>query len=139
MSWSRRRTLQVVRHTATDSKLVAAAINNAACQGCRGCTGATSHPVDIDLQKSDLIQHKIRSLQIGQTVELELPEAMLLALSSVVYLLPVLLMLFFTVCCDLLFAASEAQIAASAFVGLGLGLACIVFLVRRCDLISQNI
>ncbi len=83
---------------------------------------ATDSPISL------FHQYGLHSLKTGQSFELEVPAGMLLALSSVVYVLPVVLMLFFMLCCDLFFGASEAQIALSAFVGFGAGLSAIVFL-----------
>jgi|GEM_PF-4667218 len=82
---------------------------------------------NIELPVKLLQRREMPPLIIGQALEMEAPAGMLLGLSSVVYLSPVVLMLFSMVCCSLLFPASEALIAVSAILGLGVGLGSIVF------------
>lgn len=78
--------------------------------------------------RSQVIDALSHPLKTGSSIDLQIPGAMLLALSSVVYLLPIILMLFFTVCCDVLLSANEGYVAMSAAAGFCLGLVAIVFL-----------
>ncbi len=128
-----RRTMRVVRQSSDAGyRLTELPDVTAACTRCGGCMSALNNPdgsvaVGINLPKSLSIRQDARLLKSGQLIEIAVPSKILLALSSVVYLLPVVLMLFFAVSCDLLFAASEVQVAGSAVVGLCLGLGSIVF------------
>lgn len=125
-----RRVLQVVKQTA-DANCSFAPVGDNACNRCGGCTSGlmngASVSSEIILPYSLLKKQNLPPLKIGQSLDAMVPATMLLALSSLVYLLPVVLMLFFSVSCDLLLDASEAQIAGSAVVGLCLGLGSVVF------------
>ena len=66
-------------------------------------------------------------VKVGDYVEIKAPAGMLLALSSVFYLAPAILMLFFAVSCSFLYPDSEALVAVSAAIGLGVGLGAIIF------------
>lgn len=128
-----RRTMRVVRQTSDAGyELAEPAGLIPACSRCGSCASALNSPdvtaaVAINLPKSLLVQQNVRPVKNGQLIEIAVPSAILIALSSVVYLLPVLLMLFFAVSSDLLFAASESQVAGSAVVGLCLGLGSTAF------------
>ncbi len=87
--------------------------------GCSGCSRSN----ELMALPADLIGGKVNS--VGDSVQFEASGLMLLALSSLVYLSPVLLMLLFSVCCSLIYPASEAMVALSAAVGLGVGLGAI--------------
>lgn len=68
------------------------------------------------------------TIRVGDSVVLEAPSGLLLALSSVIYLVPVILMLFFAVSCGFLYSDSEAAVAVSAAIGLGIGLGAIILI-----------
>ena len=67
------------------------------------------------------------SVRVGDSIAIEAPGSLLLALSSVFYLAPAILMLFFAVSCSFLYPDSEALVALAAACGLGLGLGAILF------------
>jgi len=70
---------------------------------------------------------KTDTIEVGDSIQIEAPASMLLALSLVFYLAPAILMLFFAVTCSFLYPESEALVAVSAAGGIGLGLGVIVF------------
>jgi len=67
------------------------------------------------------------AVRVGDSIAIEAPGSLLLALSSVFYLAPAILMLFFAVSCSFLYPDSEALVALAAACGLGLGLGAILF------------
>jgi len=86
------------------------------------------------------------AVRVGDTVALEAPASLLLTLSSVIYLAPVILMLFFAVSCGFLYPDSEAAVAVSAVIGLSVGLGVIVLiepalrlLITKKLLLSSNL
>lgn len=112
---------ELVSHSSTRS-----AVLNSCCSSCGGCGGLADKKI-IDFQiPASFRQLSPAVVKVGETVEVMAPQGVLLTLSSVVYFLPVLLMLFFSVCGDLLFPSSEVIVALSAVFGLGLGLGTIV-------------
>ncbi len=99
------------------------------CGSCGACAGRSArNTINFEIPATAGRQNSI-ALNPGDTVEVTAPAGVLLTLSSVVYFLPVVLMLFFSVCGDLLFPSSEARVALSAVFGLGLGFGAI-FLLR---------
>ena len=70
---------------------------------------------------------KTEPVRVGDSIAIEAPGSLLLALSSVFYLAPAILMLFFAVSCSFLYPDSEALVALAAACGLGLGLGAILF------------
>ena len=93
----------------------------------------TKSPITIELPSSSFAVSRAsaagraEAVRIGDSVTIEAPGSMLLALSSVFYLAPAILMLFFAVSCSFLYPDSEALVALAAACGLGLGLGAILF------------
>jgi len=126
---SHRRTLVVVQQSVASTSCEIFS-DRSSCGQCNGCSGLFKGESDdaSGIELTGRLQVQVgRDIRIGDTLELQAPAQMLLALSSVIYLSPVVLMLFFTVCCGILYPGSEAAVAISAAVGLALGLSALVF------------
>jgi len=171
MDTPHRRILRVVRQS-EESTTCELPAGNRACGSCRGCSflsangvAATSDPSAQSSVKVELPSGLIPGagthpasnadsnagsarvgVREGDFIVIEAPASLLLALSSVFYLAPAILMLFFSVCCSILYPNSEALVAVSAAGGLSVGLGVIIFfgpalrsLVTRQLIVRSNI
>ncbi len=91
---------------------------SAGCGGCPASSGMVALPPELLDGKANAV---------GDSLHFEASGLMLLALSSLVYLSPVVLMLLFSVCCRLIYPESEVMIALSAVIGLSAGLGAVYF------------
>ena len=133
MDRSHRRILRVVHQSATSTTCELPARSGLCCAGsCGGCSWLTSGASRSTAQTpgielpSALVRAPGDSIRVGDSIELEAPAGMLLALSLVFYLVPAILMLFFAVSCSFLYPESEALTAVAAFGGLSIGLGAII-------------
>jgi len=89
---------------------------------CVGCgQSRTAEPVRVSLPAS-LIASSDHTIGSDGSFELSIRGEMLIALSSLVYLSPVVLMLLFCAGCSVLYPGQESRIALAAAIGLGIGL-----------------
>ncbi|MEM7259596.1 MAG: SoxR reducing system RseC family protein, partial [Pseudomonadota bacterium] len=109
------------------------------CKGCNGqCLGLASGEKIVRLPRS--IVESVAHVQVGDELQLSLPRPMLMSLSSLVYLLPVVLMLLFAIACQFLFGGSEAATVLAALIGLGAGfVVCHIAAKRLAPAISEQI
>jgi len=122
----------VVGHTGKNTRCQTIA-EPQSCGACRACSiGQQNHTTNAENTSADtviislpgeLVASNLQQISIGDRLEVAASVRMLLTLSLLVYLLPVVLMLLFTVCCSLLYPTSELFVALSAVAGLAIGLA----------------
>jgi positive regulator of sigma E activity len=77
-------------------------------------------------------------LSRGRRVQITFPTPLLLALSSVVYLVPVIVMLLFAIGCSLLVPDSEALLLGALCLGLAVGLLGSNLLVRVLETVAKQ-
>ena len=114
-----RETMVLVEHVSDQLRCYVYANQRCAanCTGCGRSSTATREIVTLPALAS-----ANPSLVPGDVFELTMRGEILIALSSLVYLLPLLLMLLFAVCSSLVFPGQESLVALAAVLGLGVGM-----------------
>jgi positive regulator of sigma E activity len=109
------------------------AVRRAACQGCNGrCLGqllnsGPQQPVRIQRRQ---LATPADNFEVGESLKLTVTGTTLIGLSSLAYLLPVVVMLLFAVGCYSFASQLDFAVAGMALIGLILGLVC-------CNLFSR--
>lgn len=102
-------------------------VHQAACAGCDGrCLGrllSTGSAKSIRVQRIHIVG-PADDLAVGDSLTMSVPRDTLIGLSSLAYLLPVVLMLLFAVVCFRYLSRSDLTLAVMALIGLGLGFWC---------------
>ena len=114
-----RETMVLVEHASDQLRCYVYANQRCAanCTGCGHSSTATREIVTLPALASAK-----PSLAPGDVFELTMRGEILIALSSLVYLLPLLLMLLFAVCSSLVLPGQESLVALAAVLGLGVGM-----------------
>jgi positive regulator of sigma E activity len=115
---------------------VAVQVQSEACKGCRGgCLKRLFQaPGDETLKLS--VNHftvPVANLTAGQRIQVSFPTRLLLALSAVIYLVPMIVMLLFAIGSRLVVPGSDALLLVGILSGLASGLLCSNLLVRSIE------
>ena len=103
-----------------------------ACHGCSGCIrDSRLFVIPLELVRPSALSESFATVGGGEGLKMEVSSQMLLALSLLVYLLPVLLMLLFAVVCHILYPASDALVALAGVGGFGIGLIAVYLLADK--------
>ena len=105
---------------------------------CGGCSQAVKSDKRLVSLPADILASSNATLAPGDRFELTTRGEILIALSSLVYLAPLLLMLLFAVCSSVLLPGQEGQVALSSVAGLGLGMVAVCFCGERVRLKLQS-
>ena len=87
--------------------------------------------IPLELVRPSALSESFATVGGGEGLKMEVSSQMLLALSLLVYLLPVLLMLLFAVGCHILYPASDALVALAGVGGFGIGLIAVYLLADK--------
>jgi len=130
-----RETMVLVEHASDQLRCYVYANQRCAanCTGCGHSSTATREIVTLPALASAK-----PSLAPGDVFELTMRGEILIALSSLVYLLPLLLMLLFAVCSSLVLPGQESLVALAAVLGLGVGMVSVYLFGDRIRLMLQN-
>jgi len=132
-----RQTLVLVEHAADQLRCYVDTKQHCAV-GCTGCSqSAKADPTRVSLPAGLLTSSNV-ILAPGDAFELTARGEILIALSSLVYLSPLLLMLLFAVSSSVLLPGQEGLVALAAVLGLGLGMVAVCFFGDRVRLKLQS-